>query len=279
MNRTFATPGPVRLEVELTTGRVDVQTAEVAETSVELVPLNNSDVTMRAIEEAVIVHDERGGVHRVRVQVGKQKGFYLGRGPQVQVTAQCPDGANLNVASAAATVRADGRYGDVEIKAVSGDTELSEADGEARLKSVSGDTRVGRIGGRAELGSVSGDVNADVVEGPCTVKTVSGDVTVGDAHTSVEVTTVSGDQQLAAVQSGRVELRSVSGDIRVGVRRGTAVYMDVNSRSGDVSSELDAADGEVEGTGAQVEIRASSVSGDIALVRAAGREPVVDHAA
>jgi DUF4097 and DUF4098 domain-containing protein YvlB len=249
---------------------------------VELVPLNNSDATLRAVEEAVILHDEHGGVHRVRVQIGKQKGFYLGRGPQVQVTAHCPTGTNLSVSSAAAMVRAEGRYGDVEIKAVSGDTDVTEADGEARLKAVSGDMRIGRVGGRAELGSVSGDVRIDAVGGPCTVKTVSGDVMVGDAQTSVDVTTVSGDQQLSAVQSGRVELRSVSGDIRIGVRRGTGVFMDVNSRSGELSSELDAADGEGEGGGAggtQVEIRASSVSGDIALVRAAGREPAVDHAA
>ena len=281
MNRTFATPGAVRLEIELTTGRVDVQTSDTEETTVELVPLNSSDATLRAVEEAAIIHDEHSGLHRVRVQVGKQKGFYFGRGPQVQVTVNCPTGTALSVASAAATVRAEGRYGDAEIKAVSGDTMLSEVDGEARVKSVSGDMRLGRVGARADLGSVSGDIRLDQVEGACTAKTVSGDVMIGDAHTSVEMTTVSGDQQLSAVQAGRIELRSVSGDIRIGVRRGTGVFMDVNSRSGDLTSELDtsAGEGEGEGSGAQVEIRASSVSGDISIVRAAGREPAVDHAA
>jgi hypothetical protein len=70
------------------------------------------------------------------------------------------------------------------------------------------------------------------------------------------------------VSSGEVSLQSASGDIQVGVRRGTKVWLDARSRSGDATSELDVGD-EPPAEGAPVlELRASSMSGDIHVGRA-----------
>jgi hypothetical protein len=72
----------------------------------------------------------------------------------------------------------------------------------------------------------------------------------------------------------------VSGDILIGVRRGSRVYVDANTVSGSTSSELNLTDapaedgdaGDADG-GPMVEIRAKTVSGDVSLVRAAAPTP------
>ena len=46
---TFNTPQPPRLSVELRAGTVTIDSVETDETSVEVAPLNDSDVTMEAL--------------------------------------------------------------------------------------------------------------------------------------------------------------------------------------------------------------------------------------
>ena len=57
------------------------------------------------------------------------------------------------------------------------------------------------------------------------------------------------------------------GDVEVAVRRGTGVYLDCNSLSGDTSSDLDMT-GDAAGDGPLIEIRVKTVSGDIHITRA-----------
>ena len=49
----------------------------------------------------------------------------------------------------------------------------------------------------------------------------SGDVTIGEAYDNVNANTVSGDQEHGAVMRGQLAAHSVSGDVRIGVRRGS----------------------------------------------------------
>jgi hypothetical protein len=67
---------------------------------------------------------------------------------------------------------------------------------------------------------------------------------------------------------GSVTLKSVSGDMHVGIRRGSGVWLDVKSVSGDTSSELAVDDTPPEGDGPLVELRATAMSGDIRIVSA-----------
>jgi DUF4097 and DUF4098 domain-containing protein YvlB len=79
---------------------------------------------------------------------------------------------------------------------------------------------------------------------------------------------VSGDQSIDSITEGQVQLQSVSGDIRVGIRRGSGVWFDLRSTSGKTVNELEPADGPAD-DGPSVELRAKAVSGDIRVVRAA----------
>ena len=114
---------------------------------------------------------------------------------------------------------------------------------------------------------IAGETNGSV-EGEATLRSASGDVSVDEANASVTVQTASGDQRLGSVSSGRVTMQSASGDQTVGIRRGSRVRIDVRSMSGDTTSELDIEDAPVLSDGPEVELRATSMSGDVRILRA-----------
>jgi DUF4097 and DUF4098 domain-containing protein YvlB len=163
---------------------------------------------------------------------------------------RCPEGSRLVAATASADIRARGRLSALEVQTASGDVEADDVAGEVRAKAASGDLSFGRIAGEAKIG------------------TASGDVTVGAAESSLAVQTASGDQRVDEVESGRITLKSASGDLRVGVRRGAAVWVDAHSMSGDTTSELDLGDELLDEGGPTVELKATTMSGDVRIVRA-----------
>ncbi|MGH2700116.1 MAG: DUF4097 family beta strand repeat-containing protein, partial [Actinomycetota bacterium] len=78
----------------------------------------------------------------------------------------------------------------------------------------------------------------------------------------------SGDLAIEKAVEGAVSLQSASGDLRVGVGRGSILWIDARSMSGSTTSELELDDSPPEGPGPRLEIRAKTMSGDIHLVRA-----------
>ena len=91
---------------------------------------------------------------------------------------------------------------------------------------------------------------------------------VDDAGASVKIRTASGDQRVGGVTAGRVELQSMSGDITVGIRQGSNVWVDARAMSGDLSSELELGDEQPPEDAPLVELRAASMSGNVEVVRA-----------
>ena len=237
---TFHTPGELSLRIRIPAGRVDLETVDGEETRVEL------EGGPGVEEEAVIA--ARGG--EVVVEIEERRLLFLRTAPDARVRVTCPPGARL------------------ELKAVSADLTARGDWGPADVKTVSGDVQVERVGGDLTVKTVSGDVAADAVSGRATVQSVSGDVRLDDAGGSVTAQTVSGDVRLGGVREGSVMLKSVSGDMLVGIRSGSSLWVDAKSISGDTSSELALDDAPPEGNGPLVELRATAMSGDIRIVRA-----------
>ena len=104
--------------------------------------------------------------------------------------------------------------------------------------------------------------------GDARVDSASGDVELGEAGGGVTVRTASGDQEVRSVAEGKVELASASGDIRVGIKQGSRLWVDARSMSGDVTSELEVGDEEPGEDGPLVELKVTAMSGDVQVVRA-----------
>jgi DUF4097 and DUF4098 domain-containing protein YvlB len=264
---TFAATEPIRLDLHVPAGEILVEAGDVAETTVELEALGGDD-SRAAVDEARV--DFRDGL--LVVDVVEQRGFRLfSRGAEVGLRVRCPRGSQLEISAASADVKASGGFASADVESASGDVDLGEVAGDAKVKAASGDLRLGAIGGSLRAEAASGDIEVERVGGEAKVRTASGDVAIGAAETSLTVQTASGDQRIGSVTSGQVSLRSASGDIWIGIRRGAAAWLDVASISGETTSDLDvggAPPAETE-EGPRVEVRAQSMSGDVHVARAA----------
>jgi DUF4097 and DUF4098 domain-containing protein YvlB len=247
--QTFHTPEPVRLDVAIPSGDIEVQTIDGAESTIELI---GND---RLVEQTEVVQNGR----TISVQYKKRFGLRIEIGDltwgsgTLRVHARVPHGSDAVLATAAADMQLNGRFASLETKSAAGDLVVDgDVTGDARIKTVSGDVRVGTIGGDLTAQSVSGDVTATSVAGDVSAKSVSGDV------------------RIESTREGHVTVQSVSGDIEVGVAAGTNLDVDAGSVSGDLSSEVAlGSDAGAVGEGPMLVVRGKTVSGDFKVFRAA----------
>jgi DUF4097 and DUF4098 domain-containing protein YvlB len=284
---TFQTPGQVRTEIRIGSGEVRLDTGEDGRTIVTLEPLRDNDASREAVETARLELRERGGEYDVVVDVrDRGRGFGFSRGAEVQVEIRCPDGTSVEAKSGSADIEGRGRFGSVDVEtgsgdiqfeavggnarinAASGDVAVDSVGGEARMNTASGDMQLGSIAGDAKLNSASGDVIVREAAARLEVNSASGDVLVREAASSVNVNTASGDQMIGTAVQGKVDLKSASGDMRIGIREGSTLFVDARSRSGEVRSELPVSESAPDGDGPNIELRANTMSGDITVVRA-----------
>lgn len=265
--KSFETPGPVLVSVECPAGEVVVTTHDEARTTVELVALRDDDATRHAVEHTTVELRQRGDRHEVVVEVPRRAGSFFGREARLRVEVAAPHEASLSFATASADVSSRGRLGDVRGKTASGDVNVPYA-ASIRVDTASGDLRIGDVAGEAELRSASGDIKVGTVAGTLNASVVSGDLRVAAAPVGGAAAAVSGDIELGAVTEGELSIRTVSGDVTVGVTKGSRVHVDVTTLTGDLKSDLDLEDAEPGGEGPYLDVRGKTVSGDLRLRRA-----------
>ena len=272
---TFTTPRPLVLDVNVPRGDVQVETVDGDETTVEL--SGSGERAERRIERALVELNRRGDHDELVVDCDVEDfGFQakriklsisLDRHDAIDVRIRAPHGTTLRAQTGSADIRATGRYGELDTRTGSGDISIDEVERDARVKVASGDVRVDRVGGSFRGQTAAGDVRVGPIAGDAEVKTAAGDVNLDEVGGNVSVNSASGDLRVGAVSRGSVELKSVSGDMLVGVRRGSRVWMDVKTITGDASSDLDTG-ADDDGEGPLVELKATAMSGDIKIVRA-----------
>jgi Putative adhesin len=261
---------PAEIDVRLAAGDIEIDPTLDGRIEVELIA--HDEESQRLVDEARIeLHDHHGRPQLIVDVPNKSRGFsfalVFGRSG-VSCRIRCPEGSLVSVRSKSADFRAGGRIGGLTVSTASGEVEAHRVEGGVNVKSASGDVSIREIGGSVNVQTASGDVELEIVRGAVNVATASGDLAVGEAYDDVNANTVSGDQEHRAVVRGHIGAMSVSGDVTIGVRRGSKVYLDCNTVSGDTTSELELTTDAPAGEGPMVEIRAKTVSGDIRITRA-----------
>jgi DUF4097 and DUF4098 domain-containing protein YvlB len=265
---TFETPGEVTLDLSLRAGDIELEAVEGTTTEVELTASGDSEDARRLLESARI--EQRGD--RVVVSVPKPGILGFLRDLDLRLTVRSPHGAHVRAETASATLRGRGRFGSLDARTASGDVQLDAVAGNAKAKTASGDVDVDEVGGDADVATASGDVAFGRVAGEAVVRTASGDVRIREGGRGVTVSTASGDQRVEGVVAGGVTLKSASGDIEVGIAKGSSVWVDARSMSGETRSELELGDREPAADDAPfVELHAMTMSGDVSVVRAAAK--------
>jgi DUF4097 and DUF4098 domain-containing protein YvlB len=265
---TFETPGHVALRVEIPAGSLTVETWSEPRVEVVVVPGRDDDRSLRAAEATSVTASARAGRHEVGVRAPKREGrlsIGLGRGPELAVTVRCPEGSDVDHTTHSADLEARGTLGALTVASASGDSRVEDVKSLA-LTTASGDLTAGAVTGSLTVKSASGDVDVRSVGGTGTVNTVSGDVRLGQTGAGVKVNSVSGDVELEAA-GGSVAVGSVSGDVEVAALPGLVLWIDAQSVSGDMRSELEVGDEPAGGAEVPVDLRVRTVSGDVRLSR------------
>jgi hypothetical protein len=264
---SWETPGRVSLRLGLQRGLVEVVTTDEARTEVGVTSARGEPVGPEAVR--VEARELPGGGTEVVVEQLRRR-IVLGVGtPELRVAVRCPHGTYVEASTGSADVALAGRYGEVAVKTASGDCLLGRVEGSVRVGTASGDCRLEEAIGAASINTASGDVHVDVAHGPLVANLVSGDADVRDAHSRLAVSTVSGDVDVGACGDDDVALRTVSGDVRLGLRPGRELWFDVASVSGALRSELELRREPPPDGGAVAEVRVRTVSGDVTIGRAA----------
>ncbi len=183
------------------------------------------------------------------------------------VTARVPAGVDLEVKTASADVGAEAALGSLNASLASGDLRVRKIEGNAAVESASGDVELGEVGGHLAVSTASGDVRLDEVRGHAAVNTASGEARLDSALGALAVSTQSGDMEVGHYAGDDLECNSTSGDVKIGLPPGRDLDIDLNTVSGEIRSDFSPEDAD----GATARLRVKTISGDIALVRAAPR--------
>jgi DUF4097 and DUF4098 domain-containing protein YvlB len=134
------------------------------------------------------------------------------------------------------------------VSASSGDVRLQDLDASAVVKNSNGDIWIGAAGGDVRVSAANGSISVDAARASVVAKSANGDVRLGEAA------------------RGSVVLETSLGDLEVGIRKGTAAWLDVRAGAGKVHNSLDAVEAP-EPSAETVEVRARTSAGNVVVRR------------
>jgi DUF4097 and DUF4098 domain-containing protein YvlB len=162
----------------------------------------------------------------------------------VSYNVTAPAGTRLSISSISGSVKVTDIKGDVSANTISGDVRITGAGRVGTVKTISGTVEVtdAEVDGTMESSSVSGDVLLrHVTARRLDASSVSGNIKLEE----VQCERVSGQSTSGSVgfsgalaRSGRYELKSFSGEVRIVLSGNTGFEVQANSFSGDVRADI-----------------------------------------
>ncbi|WP_418960173.1 DUF4097 family beta strand repeat-containing protein [Streptomyces tritici] len=276
---SFDTPRAITAVLEFDAGTARIVAGERGTTVVEVLPRDaHADADVKAAEQTKVEY--ANGTLTVK---GPKKRSLFGRTGSIEVTVELPAGSDVQATCPMADVLCSGPLGDCRIRLSMGDIRLAEAGtvelrtshGDVSVEHASGDAEiqafgrveVGAVDGSASVKNGNGDTEIGEVAGPLKLNASNGRILVGVAHAGAEAKAANGHIRLGEVPRGRVDLRTSTGDIEVGIPEATAAWLDLHTGFGRVENSLGPSEGPGGATDT-VEVQARTSVGDILIRRA-----------
>lgn len=275
----FATPQPINVTIDLAHANLRIITSDRTDTTVEVRASKDTGAAGVKAAERTLIEYSNG---RLLVKGPKQR-FLLFRNESIDVTIELPAGSHVDGVAAMGEFHVEGRLGECRFHTDMGDLSLDQT-GRLNLTSGYGNVTVDRVVGNADITAGSGSVRIREIDGSATIKnsngstiigkvtgevrlnTANGDISIDRTLTSVIAKTANGNVRIGEVVRGSILLETGYGKLEVGIREGTAAWLDVISKYGRVRNSLHAHEGPQQ-SGETVEVRARTTYGNITIHR------------
>ena len=278
---TFDTPEPISVTTEVVIGDIRITTGDRDVTVVDVRPSDATNIDdVHAAEQTRVEFAN----DRLLVKAPKLRSWLpWTAGGSIDVTIELPAGSHVRAAGQLTDFHATGELGDSTIKTGLGQIQIERA-AAVNLKTGIGDITVGHVSGHADISAGSGEVRVQELAGSAVVKNSNGDTLIGEAHgdlrvnaangsiaievahASVVAKSSNGDVRVGDAVRGSVVLETRLGDLEVGIREGTAAYLDVRAAAGRVHNMLEAAEAP-DRSSETVEVRGRTSAGSIVVRR------------
>ncbi|MFJ6535677.1 DUF4097 family beta strand repeat-containing protein [Paenarthrobacter sp. NPDC091711] len=279
---TFQTPQPIAVVIDVSVrGDIWIVARDHPTTEVSVQPRKaKRNLDVRMAEQTTV--DYADGRLQLRLHPSFRHSWFSDGGA-VEITVEVPSGSSLELKSAMGDLRCEGEFGAADLKTDlghirvdhcgelrahtdMGDITVERAVGRSRIKTSSGKIRIRHLDGVATVKNGNGNTYIAHASGELSVSAANGDISLERAGLSTTVKTSSGDITVADVAAGSLTVQTAAGTLAVGVREGTAAWLDLSTKYGRVRNGLEATNGPGDTTD-KVEIRARNSYGDIAVMR------------
>jgi hypothetical protein len=246
---SFDVTGPTRISVTNRSGDVIVGPSDGDVVTVLL----SGD--QKAVDGTSI--DATPGAVSVRANEDHQGWF--SKGVDVLITA--PPGGVLRVRIGSGDVIVQLPMDAVDVNTGSGDVRIEHPLNKLRAKVASGSVLIDGAISDAAVSSASGDIrltDADTV----VVNTASGSVDIGSVTVEMNVKSASGDIKAHSFSGSNLDIKTMSGDVTIGLVEGLEVAAKITTMSGDFRNRIEPSGIE---TMRRATLRVKSFSGDVTL--------------
>ena len=285
----FNTPSPIAVALDLYVADVRFAVSDRTDTTVEVRPSDpNKAADIKAAENTRVEYDDATRTLSIVSRKPRNRfvNFSSKRPESIDVVIQLPTDSDVRGEADLGDFQADGMLGTVALKTDLGAVRLAETgplnvrngvgaitvegvSGPAEVHTGSSDIRIGAVDGTADVSTGNGKVRVALVTGPANVKATNGSVAVDRALSDITAANSNGEVWIGEVVRGKVSATSKNGSVEVGVREGSAAWLELNTDVGRVYNELASADAPEAGDPAdKVEVRASTKLGDVTIRRA-----------
>lgn len=285
----FNTPSPIAVALDLYVADVRFAASDRTDTIVEVRPSDpDKAADIKAAEGTRVEYDDATRTLSIvsRKRLNRFVGVSSKRPESIDVVIQLPADSDVRGAAGLGDFSSDGVLGAVVLKTDMGAVRLAETgplnlrsglgeitvegvSGSAEVHSGSSDIRIGAVDGSADVSAGNGKVWVGVVTGRANIKASNGSVSVERALSDITAASANGGVRIGEVVRGKVSATSKNGGVEVGVREGSAAWLELNTAVGRVYNELVSSNAPEAGEPVdKVEVHAGTKLGDVTIRRA-----------